>query len=57
MIFKFNKKHKLSKWPSYSREEINICKKILESGQVNYWTGDNTKNFEKVNKSMFLLYI
>ena len=47
MIFNLNKKPKLSKWPSYSREEINICKKILKSGKVNYWTGDNTKNFEK----------
>ena len=55
MILKRDKKPKLSKWPSYSREEINICKKILESGQVNYWTGDHTKNFEKEFSEFFNL--
>ena len=53
MILKWNKKPKIAKWPSYSREEINICKKILESGKVNYWTGDNTKNFEKEFSEFF----
>ena len=47
MILKWNKKPKLATWPSYSREEINICKKILESGKVNYWTGEYCKLFEK----------
>ena len=48
-------KLKLATWPSYSKEEINICKKILESGKVNYWTGDNTKNFEKEFSEFFNL--
>jgi len=55
MILEWNKKPKLATWPSYSKEEINICKKILESGKVNYWTGDNTKNFEKEFSEFFNL--
>ncbi len=47
MIFNWYKKEKISKWPYFSRKEISICKKILKSGRVNYWTGEHTKNFEK----------
>ncbi len=38
---------KISEWPRYTREEISSVNKILESGKVNYWTGSETKNFEK----------
>ncbi len=38
---------KISKWPYFSKKEIdNVCS-ILESGRVNYWTGNETKKFEK----------
>lgn len=35
-----------STWPSYSEFEINQISKILKSGKVNYWTGDQCKLFE-----------
>ena len=34
-------------WPYYSQEEIKKVNDILISGNVNYWTGDEGKNFEK----------
>lgn len=34
------------KWPTYSSSEIKKVKEILNSGKVNYWTGDNCNNFE-----------
>ena len=34
-------------WPSYSHEEIIAVTDILKSGDVNYWTGTESKNFEK----------
>jgi dTDP-4-amino-4,6-dideoxygalactose transaminase len=39
--------HKLESWPKFSQEEIAIVKKVLSSGQVNYWTGKQGKEFEK----------
>jgi dTDP-4-amino-4,6-dideoxygalactose transaminase len=36
-----------SNWPSYSREEIKAVTAVLESGKVNYWTGENCRKFEK----------
>jgi dTDP-4-amino-4,6-dideoxygalactose transaminase len=38
---------KFKPWPSYSPEEIEAVEKVLSSGRVNYWTGDQTKLFEK----------
>tara|TARA_B100001989_G_scaffold234276_1_gene194736 strand:- start:1932 stop:3113 length:1182 start_codon:yes stop_codon:yes gene_type:complete len=38
---------KVSTWPYFSREEINNVGFILDSGKVNYWTGNETKKFEK----------
>ncbi len=35
------------KWPIYPQDEINAVVKVLESGKVNYWTGDEGKLFEK----------
>ena len=34
------------KWPSYSKEEIGSVSDVLSSGQVNYWTGSITRQFE-----------
>ena len=33
-------------WPSYSKEEIKKVEKVLTSGKVNYWTGEECKKFE-----------
>ena len=38
---------KLSTWPFYDDEQISSVAKILKSGRVNYWTGDQGKIFEK----------
>ena len=38
---------KLSTWPFYDDEQISSVAKILKSGKVNYWTGDQGKIFEK----------
>ena len=38
---------KLSPWPFYDDEQISSVTKILKSGRVNYWTGDQGKSFEK----------
>ena len=34
-------------WPVYSREEREAVTRILESGKVNYWTGNECRLFEK----------
>ena len=34
-------------WPTFSDDEIQKVTDILRSGKVNYWTGDETKTFEK----------
>ncbi|MDT0604081.1 DegT/DnrJ/EryC1/StrS family aminotransferase [Thalassotalea castellviae] len=36
-----------SPWPSFSEEEISAVSKVLRSNKVNYWTGDEGRNFEK----------
>ena len=33
-------------WPVFSDEEISAVRTVLESGRVNYWTGDECKKFE-----------
>ncbi len=37
----------LPDWPNYSVEEVSIVRDVLESGQVNYWTGPHGKAFEQ----------
>ena len=37
---------KFSSWPKYSVEEQKEVSKIIRSGKVNYWTGNNCTNFE-----------
>lgn len=35
-----------SPWPSYTREEIDSVVTVLASNRVNYWTGDQCREFE-----------
>jgi dTDP-4-amino-4,6-dideoxygalactose transaminase len=34
-------------WPQFSEDEISAVANILRSGKVNYWTGDEGKQFEQ----------
>ncbi|MFW5993125.1 MAG: DegT/DnrJ/EryC1/StrS family aminotransferase [Desulfohalobiaceae bacterium] len=34
-------------WPYYGSDEINAAVRVLESGKVNYWTGDEGRKFEQ----------
>ena len=34
-------------WPSYSKEEQQAVARVLASGRVNYWTGEETRKFER----------
>lgn len=36
-----------SPWPSFSEEEANAVKSVLLSNKVNYWTGQECREFEK----------
>jgi len=38
---------KIAPWPSYSEEELVAVNNILSSGEVNYWTGTESRKFEK----------
>lgn len=38
--------HPFAPWPSFSKEEISAVTRVLESGKVNYWTGDEGQQFE-----------
>src|SRR5580698_8309105 len=40
------RKHPFVPWPSFSHEEIAAVTRVLESGKVNYWTGDEGRQFE-----------
>ena len=40
-------------WPLVSRNEQFIIKKILQSGKLNYWTGNHCKKFEKSFSNYF----
>lgn len=37
---------KLNPWPIYEQDEIDSVVEVLESGKVNYWTGEKVKQFE-----------
>lgn len=39
-------KTNFSPWPSFSDEEIEAVKTVLQSNRVNYWTGDEGRQFE-----------
>lgn len=34
-------------WPYFERDEIEAVTRVLESGKVNYWTGEECKRFEQ----------
>ncbi len=38
---------KFSPWPSFSLEEANSVRYVLLSNKVNYWTGNECREFEK----------
>ena len=35
------------KWPIFTNQEIKKVVSVIKSGNVNYWTGNEVKNFEK----------
>ena len=37
---------KFTKWPSYSKEEADAVCRTLMSNKVNYWTGNECREFE-----------
>ena len=37
----------INPWPYYDKEQKNAVNRILSSGKVNQWTGNETKMFEK----------
>ena len=37
---------KFPKWPFYSKDQIESATRVLETGNVNYWTGNQTTLFE-----------
>ena len=36
-----------SPWPSFTEQEVTAVSEVLRSNKVNYWTGQEGKNFEK----------
>lgn len=36
-----------SPWPSFTEEEGNAVKNVLLSNKINYWTGNECREFEK----------
>ena len=40
------RKAPLAAWPKFSEEEVSLSRRILESGKVNYWTGEECRAFE-----------
>jgi len=37
----------IAPWPYFAKDEQEIVSDVLQSGQVNYWTGPYVKNFEQ----------
>ncbi|CAD7050769.1 DegT/DnrJ/EryC1/StrS aminotransferase family protein [Pseudorhizobium halotolerans] len=40
-------KTRYSPWPSFTPEEADAVSRVLLSNRVNYWTGEETRSFEK----------
>ena len=36
-----------SPWPSFTQEEVDAVQVVLLSNKVNYWTGEESRKFEK----------
>jgi len=34
-------------WPSFTIDEVEAVTRVLESGRVSYWTGDEGRRFEE----------
>lgn len=41
------KKTPMAPWPFYAEDEVQKTVDVLRSGKVNYWTGNETKQFEE----------
>ena len=37
----------LAPWPYFERDEIEAVGRVLQSGKINYWTGDEGRQFEQ----------
>ena len=44
---------KFPPWPSYSEEEGNLAREVVLSNQVNYWTGQRARQFERQFANQF----
>jgi len=42
-----NGSHIYNSWPSFGQDEIDAVNKVLRSGKVNYWTGEEGTTFEQ----------
>ena len=41
------RKHPFATWPHYEEDEVAAAMLVLQSGQVNYWTGQEGRKFEE----------
>ncbi|MCC7464245.1 MAG: DegT/DnrJ/EryC1/StrS aminotransferase family protein [Gammaproteobacteria bacterium] len=39
-------------WPSFDADEIDAVRQVMESGKVNYWTGNECRQFEREHAAM-----
>src|SRR5207249_1076393 len=39
--------HNYAPWPRFAPDEIEAAMRVLQSGKVNYWTGQEGLSFEK----------
>ena len=47
----------MSVWPFYNKDQISIVNRVIKSNKVNYWTGEESKNFEfEFSKKINLKY-
>ena len=42
-----------SPWPLFTQEESDAVQRVLLSNKVNYWTGDECRNFENEFANLF----
>src|SRR5579862_1558305 len=45
--FATNKKMTFPSWPHFEPDEVEAAARVLRSGKVNYWTGEEGRLFEK----------
>jgi dTDP-4-amino-4,6-dideoxygalactose transaminase len=41
------RKQPFAPWPTFAPDEVSAAQRVLESGRVNYWTGDEGTSFER----------